>query len=193
MKKNILISIVILVAIGLAIFAAYLIDMNCMKNNKAVVFSTWGYQYVPPVEIDETINNFEENKIVDEKQAVYDNDDNYLNLTIPNDWEFESITDFANDMYKCGLKIYPRNSENYMSVYCTNRFGVCGTGLKVEKINLDNGIEVEVGYYNGNENWEYAYFEDGESKIVAWNSGLVGEDANDALEILKTVKYNKNK
>lgn len=193
MKKSILISIVILVAIALAILGAYLIDMNCMENNKPVVFSTWGYQYVPPVGIDEIINVSKEEMIINEKQAIYDNGDDYLNLTIPNDWEFESITDFANDMYKCGLKIYPKDSENYMSVYCANWFGVCGTGLKVEKINLDNGIEVEVGYYNNNENWEYAYFEDGEYKIAAWNSGLVGENANAALEILKTVKYNKNK
>lgn len=191
MKKSILISIVILVAIGLAIFAAYLIDMNCMKNNKAVIFSTWGYQYVPPVEIDETVNTLKEKKALNEKQAIYDDGNEYLNLTIPNDWKFETITDFSNDMYKCGLKIYPENSEKHMNVYLANWFGVCGTGLKVEKINLDNGIEVEVGYYNGNENWEYAYFEDGEFKIAAWNSGLVGEDANTALEILKSIKYKK--
>lgn len=193
MKKSILISIAIIAAIALSIFGAYLIDMNCMKNNKPVVFSTWWYQYVPPVKIDETINYLEEKKITDEKQAVYDDGNEYLNLTIPNDWESESITELTNDMYRCGLKIYPKNSEKCMSVYCANRFGVCGTGLKVEKINLDNGIEVEVGYYNGNENWEYAYFEDGEFKIAAWNSGLVGENANIALETLKTIKYDKNK
>ncbi|MBR4110133.1 MAG: hypothetical protein IKK43_00345 [Clostridia bacterium] len=193
MKKSILITIAIIAAIVLSIFGAYLIDMNCMENNKPVVFSTWGYDYAPPVGIDEIINVSKEEMIINEKQAIYDVNNDYLNLTIPDDWEFEIITDFTNSMYRCGLKIYPKNSETYMNVYCANRFGVCGTGLKVEKINLDNGIEVEVGYYNDNENWEYAYFEDGESKIAAWNSGLVGENANAALEILKTVKYNKNK
>lgn len=191
MKKSILISITIIVAITLAIFAAYLIDMNCMENNKPVVFSTWGYDYAPPVGIDEIINISKEEMIINEKQAIYDVNNDYLNLTIPDDWEFEIITDFTNSMYRCGLKIYPKNSENCMNVYCTNSFGVCGTGLKVEKINLNNGIEVEVGYYNNNENWEYAYFEDVEYKIAAWNSGLIGEDANIALEILKSIKYKK--
>lgn len=193
MKKSILIGISIIVTIILAIFMAYLVDMNCMKNNKPVVFSTWWYQYVPPVEIDEIKKDFEDKKVIEEKQAVYNKDGDYLNLTIPNDWEYESITEFTNDMYRGGLKIYPKNSEECINIYCANWFGVCGTGLKVEKINLNNGIEVEVGYYNNNEKWEYAYFEDGEAKIVAWNSGLKVEDANTALEILKTIKYDKNK
>lgn len=50
MKKKVLIIISVLVLIAIAIGGAYSIDMYRMKNNKPVVFSTWGYQYVPPEE-----------------------------------------------------------------------------------------------------------------------------------------------
>lgn len=29
------------------------IDINRMRNNKSVIFSTWGYSYVPPIELKE--------------------------------------------------------------------------------------------------------------------------------------------
>lgn len=47
MKKKVFIVIVILIL--LTIFGLmYLVDMYMMKNNKPVVFSTWGYDYAPP-------------------------------------------------------------------------------------------------------------------------------------------------
>ena len=49
MKKKLMIAISIILLVAIAIGVAYAIDMNRMKNNQPVVFSTWGYQYVPPV------------------------------------------------------------------------------------------------------------------------------------------------
>ena len=49
MKKKLMIVISIILLVAIAIGVAYSIDMNRMKNNEPVVFSTWGYQYVPPV------------------------------------------------------------------------------------------------------------------------------------------------
>ena len=49
MKKKVIIIISIVLLVAIAIGGAYAIDMNRMKNNQPVVFSTWGYQYVPPV------------------------------------------------------------------------------------------------------------------------------------------------
>lgn len=47
MKKKVFIVIVIFIL--LTIFGLmYLVDMYMMKNNKPVVFSTWGYDYAPP-------------------------------------------------------------------------------------------------------------------------------------------------
>ena len=49
MKRKVIIIISIVFLVAIAIGGAYVIDMNRMQNNKPVVFSTWGKQYVPPV------------------------------------------------------------------------------------------------------------------------------------------------
>ncbi len=51
MKKKIIIIISTALLIALVISAVFSIDMYRMKNNKPVVFSTWGYDYAPPIEI----------------------------------------------------------------------------------------------------------------------------------------------
>ena len=48
MKKKVLIVLSVLILITIAIGGAYAIDMHRMKNNKPVVFSSWGYDYAPP-------------------------------------------------------------------------------------------------------------------------------------------------
>ena len=54
MKKKILIVLVVILAIILILGVLYLIDINRMKNNKPVFFSTWGYDYAPPVNVNNT-------------------------------------------------------------------------------------------------------------------------------------------
>ena len=48
MKKKVLIVLSVLILIAVAVSGAYAIDMNRMKNNKPVVFSSWGYDYALP-------------------------------------------------------------------------------------------------------------------------------------------------
>ena len=48
MKKLVVIICVIVIAITLVLSTMYVIDKNMMKNNKPVIFSTWGYDYAPP-------------------------------------------------------------------------------------------------------------------------------------------------
>jgi len=50
MKKIVLVSIIILIILLLVVFV---IDQYRMKNNLPVLFSTWGYDYVPPVIMDD--------------------------------------------------------------------------------------------------------------------------------------------
>lgn len=58
MKKKLCIAILIIFLLGIILFGMYLIDRNRMKNNKPVIFSTWGYQYVPPIDLPEKeLNN----------------------------------------------------------------------------------------------------------------------------------------
>ena len=53
MKKKVLVSIFIICSITIIIFGMYVTDRIRMKNNKSVFFSTWGYSYVPPIDLNE--------------------------------------------------------------------------------------------------------------------------------------------
>lgn len=47
-KKLLLTGIAVIVLVVLTFAALYAVDMNMMKQNKPVVFSTWGYDYASP-------------------------------------------------------------------------------------------------------------------------------------------------
>ena len=53
MKKKVIIIVFVICLIGIIIFGMYLTDRIRMKNNKPVLFSTWGYSYVPPINLKE--------------------------------------------------------------------------------------------------------------------------------------------
>lgn len=58
MKKKICIVILIICLIVIMILGMYLTDRIRMKNNKPVIFSNWGYSYVPPINLpEEKLNN----------------------------------------------------------------------------------------------------------------------------------------
>ncbi len=52
--KKIFIIILSVIIVFIALFMVmYGIDINRMRNNKPVIFSTWGYSYVPPIDLKE--------------------------------------------------------------------------------------------------------------------------------------------
>ena len=53
MKKKIFMVILIISLLGIAILGMYVTDRIRMKKNKPVIFSNWGYQYVPPIDLPE--------------------------------------------------------------------------------------------------------------------------------------------
>ena len=57
MKNKILVIVAIILVVALIVGIMYLVDINRMKNNKPVVFSTWGYDYAPPENVQEAKNN----------------------------------------------------------------------------------------------------------------------------------------
>ena len=52
-KKIFIITISIILMFIVMLMVMYGIDINRMRNNKPVVFSTWGYSYVPPIDLKE--------------------------------------------------------------------------------------------------------------------------------------------
>jgi len=53
MKKKIIIIFCSICFIGIIVYGMYIIDKIRMRNNKPVLFSTWGYSYVPPINLPE--------------------------------------------------------------------------------------------------------------------------------------------
>ena len=53
MKRKILLVLVVILLIIVTIGMMYIIDKNRKKNNKPVIFSTWGDSYTPPIDLDE--------------------------------------------------------------------------------------------------------------------------------------------
>ena len=52
-KKKFKIVLLVILVIIIAFPAMFLIDVNRMKNNEPVVFSTWGFSYVPAINLNE--------------------------------------------------------------------------------------------------------------------------------------------
>ena len=92
-----------------------------------------------------------------------------------------------NDNYDYALKLYKNDEEHYVMIYFyKEKFGVCGTERTSKNITLNNGNEAVVGYYSGDETWKDIII--GTNKnIVAINQSLTQNDANEAIEIIKTV------
>lgn len=177
MKKILKIFICIVIIIIILISIAYLIDRNRMKNNKSVIFSTWGYSYAPPVEIKQ-------------EEKIYSKtiDETTIELNIPNEWSYEEITSTENDNYKFALKIYKNSNEKGLMLYVyNNQFGVCGTGLTKKEIKLNNGKNATVGYYDGIKEWSYVSFYEMNKNMAFINNGLEEDEANEAIEIIKTI------
>lgn len=109
-----------------------------------------------------------------------------IELSIPNDWNYEEIPqNKENNSYKFALKLYKNEeSKNAVLYFYNSPFGVCGTGRTTEKIHLNNGTEAVVGYYDNSENWSDVSF----YKFIALiNCGLEGAEAKEVLEFIKTI------
>ncbi len=77
--------------------------------------------------------------------------------------------------------------KKYAMIYFyKKKFGVCGTERTSKNITLNNGNEAIVGYYAGDEVWEDIII--GTKKnIVVINPNLPKKEADEAIEIIKTV------
>ena len=181
-KVVIIIAVTLLVLIGIM----YLIDWNRMKKGKEVVFCTWGEKYAPVQNIDE---NEEKDSI---KYSKYI-DDIKLELDIPNEWKYEELLkNEGNDFFKYALKLYKNNKEKYAMLYFyNNQFGVCGTGRTTEKLILNNSQEAIIGYYDNSKVLQDISFSINKN-IALVNNGLNYDDAEELLEIIKTVNITYN-
>lgn len=64
MKKKIGIVVLIICLLGIIVFGMYITDRIRMKKNKPVIFSNWGYSYVPPISDDEILQEESSKNVV---------------------------------------------------------------------------------------------------------------------------------
>ena len=184
-NKKIIIGILIILIIVIGIIFAYKVIENSVTNRADFNFTVENISSSPV----ETVDNQKDGK------KYYKEIDNIkLELNIPNSWNYEeTIQNEENDFYKYALKLYKNNENQYAMLYFYNDpFGVCGTGRTSKNIILNNGKEATVGYYDENENWADISFYDTNKNIAVMNYGLIDEDADEAIQFIKTINITEN-
>ena len=114
MKKILGIIWGIICAVVLIVFGMYVTDRIRMKNDKPVLFSTWGYSYVPPInlpeeEIKSTIIQHVEKQ--GDKEKKYENEKTFASMRV---YLIEEKDDFIHfNIYAWVLeeRVYLENNE----------------------------------------------------------------------------------
>ena len=186
-NKKIIIGILIVLIIVIGIVVAYKIIESSITNRADFNFKVENISSTPveTVDIDNQKN---------EKNYYKEIDNIKLELNIPNEWNYEEILQKEeNDFYKYALKLYKNNENQYAMLYFYNNpFGVCGTGRTSKNIILNNGKEAIIGYYDENKNWTDISFYNINKNIAVMNYGLVNEDADEAIQFIKTINITEN-
>lgn len=178
MKKIIIILAIIIVAV---VGTMYLIDSIKMKNGEKVVFGTWGKKYLAIVKTNQNEN------VIKEERYSKTIENTTIELDIPSNWNYKEMQVTEKDNYDYALKLYKNDEEQYAMIYFyKEKFGVCGTERTSKNVILNNGNEVIVGYYAGDETWKDIII--GTNKnIVVINQNLSKNDADEALELIKNI------
>lgn len=155
-----------------------------------IIIEILGFEVFNNVNSDKT-NEGKSKKNYQEYSKVID--DIKIELDIPTKWKYKEIPkDKDNDFYKYALKLYKDNENQYAMLYFyNNQFGVCGTGRTSEKVNLNNGEEAIIGYYDGEKSWCDISFYNMNKNIAVMNYGLIDYDANEVIEFIKTINIAK--
>ena len=117
-----------------------------------------------------------------------------LRVQVPDGWKYEICPEGTLDGAETdfGIKIRPDSgSDSEITLYWSDSFGVCGTGLKEETLTLA-GDSVSAGYYDGDKNWTFLSFQGKNSGIVALadpNADWFADKGDQLLAMLDTVEW----
>lgn len=111
-----------------------------------------------------------------------------LSISIPEGWEYE-IKEYSDENSSFGIYFWPEGeTEGKLSFLYYDAWGVCGTGLISETIQI-NGYEASQGNYNGGI-WEFICFQKDPGWCVIKNDtarAWLGKYMDEAMEIIDTV------
>lgn len=120
-----------------------------------------------------------------------------LEAAIPETWTAEAAPmDSGKLMYGLyGLILKPRGAAaGQMELFCSDDFGVCGTGLATEETTLA-GNTARIGTYDGHPHWDFITFGDERPQIVAQHtdcSAWTAEMWDEALAILDSMQFDRH-
>lgn len=121
-----------------------------------------------------------------------------ISVVIPEGWTAEASTvdDQKLTYGSYGLILKPNSAdEGRIELFCSDDFGVCGTGLTQEEVQLA-GFTAHVGTYDEHEHWDFITFGDGKPQIVAQSIGCdswISYMWDEAYTILDTLKFDTAK
>lgn len=187
MKKAITVLLSIMLIMIIILGVLFVIDKNRMENNLPVVFSTWGYDYAPPVNHENITEEIPNISGEDLPVTIHLKENEDLLINLLDGWTYESLNEEP-ERYEYVIAFYSPSGENKMSLCAyKDMFGVCGTGLEIKDITLDIGNTASVGYYDGSERWSFINF--GDNVVMHSESYLKPEDVKETLSMIKTMKF----
>ena len=116
-------------------------------------------------------------------EAVFEQNYISIRMWIPEDWEYT----FRLDLSEAGIRFWPAGNPDAYAELFYGGLGVCGTGLE-QVPDTFSGYPVSIGYYDGRKDWDFVHYQDAPGDYWAWNQGLTGDDAEEALRILSGAK-----
>lgn len=80
-------------------------------------------------------------------------------LTLPEGWACE-VREYREDEASFGIDFWPEEypQGRLRLEFYPDKFGVCGTGLREERLILENGLEAIRGTYQGSQMWSFLCF-----------------------------------
>ena len=116
-------------------------------------------------------------------EAVFKQDFIAVRMEIPEGWEFA----FQPEISEAGIRFWQAGNPDAYAELFYGSFGVCGTGLE-QVPDTFAGYPVQIGYYDGKKDWDFVYYQDAPGEYWAWNQGLTGSAAEEALQILSSAE-----
>ena len=119
-------------------------------------------------------------------------------MRVPDTWSYESVhVDEEGLMYGLyGLILKPLDaSEGQIELFCSDSFGVCGTGLSEDDVPLAT-VTAHVGTYDDHEHWDFITIGDGNPQIVVQHTDCdswTDEMWDEAMAILDSMRWNMDK
>ena len=123
-----------------------------------------------------------------------------ISVILPKTWTAEAApVDSDKMMYGLyGLILKPEGvSEGQIELFCSDSFGVCGTGLEEEETTLA-GVEAHIGTYDSHPHWDFIIFKTDTAQIdiVAQHTDCdswTDEMWDEAFSILDTMQFDEEK